>query len=304
MSKFNPSAFLAVFIFLAACNSSTSPGGGPAKPKPKTTPPDLPHMWVPDSLSIANEQNYIAYPALLLGMDLNNKSETDSIYFSREEFIGMIDTFAKAGCIEYVDVYFAAFGKAGTYGVPSNDWEDRLVPLFKPVLNKCGGGDTTYYLLPENGAGFDPQADHIPYSVVSGWLSNYNSAKLARLNALINRADRANHQDMNMANPVSNTLHVAYKLTDLQELDTEINYQKTLGDTITGFKIFMSSFNPRGSGQRAFANRIYPQFEFTMGDDHQVFRIDPRGRTTQAPRWKDQPRGLDNGQMCPPTCTP
>lgn len=307
--RINPSVLFAIIVFaFAACNLSSSPGNssGQAAAQPHTSLPNLPHMWVPDALSSANEYNY-QFLASLLRLDLGKgRDETDSIYYPADEFIGMIDEFSKDSCNRYVDVYFAAFGKYGTPYVPSKLLEGTLTPLFATV-DTCKK-QTKFYLLPEGAAGFNTSF-RVPDTVASKWINNYITTKLRRLNPLLDTTDGDNRSP-DSGELVSNTRHIIYWLSDFRELKDEVHYQDSLGNQISGFKLFFSSFNPLGNGLHPHANRLYVQLEFTTDKDsaHQVFHINPAGRGQQQPHQYYggyvHPKAFDNGQMCPPTCTP
>jgi hypothetical protein len=289
-----------VVLGLAACNSQGNTPDGATQDNPTAKPP-LPHMWVGDSLSIADEANY-HFLAGLLAYDLSTP-ETDSIYYTSNEFIGMIDTFALNPCIEYVVAYPAAFGSSGA----PND--NKLTVLFQPI-DTCGGLEN-YYLLPENASSFVPGDCLQPSATATAMINNYKTLKLnARLNAIVNAKDLVNHEGRNPSLPATNTRHVIYLMEFLKELKGEISYQLTLDPThpISGFRMFFSSKNPNGTGQNAYDDRLYMLYEFTKDytvGKHEVFRINPAGRAVpKSVAHFSLKGGYDNGQLCPPTCNP
>ena len=267
-----------IVLGLAACNSQGNTPNGAAQDNPAVKPL-LPHMWVGDSLSTANENNF-HFLAGLLAYDLST-TETDSIYYPTKEFIGMIDTFALNPCVKYVVAYPAAFPGSGA----PNGQNNQLTVLFRPV-DTCGGA-ATYYLLPENAASFVPGDCLRTGPAAKAMLDNYTNIKLnARLNGVVNAKDKANHVNHDLTLPATNTGHLIYLMKYLQELKGEINYQKTLdaNHPISGFRMFFATKNPYALGQVAYDTRLYMLYEFTKDDaagNHIVFRIDTAGRTIQ-----------------------
>lgn len=290
--------FALVVMGIFGCSQGDKPNAAPQDNL--TAKPALPHMWVGDSLSTADENNY-HFLAGLLAYDLTTP-ETDSIFYPVNEFIGMIDTFGTNPCIKYVDAFPAAFGSSGA----PNGQNNHLTVLFQPI-DTCGN-PTNYYLLPENAPSFDPPTSLQTSINAAAMIANYTTLKLnARLNAIVNPKDPVNHDGEHPALPATNTKHVIYLMKYLQELKGEISYQNGLSPTnpISGFKLFFSSKNPNGP---SYDDRLYMLYELTKDDlkgNHNVFRIDTAGRVMQesAPFFSLK-RGTDNGQMCPPTCTP
>jgi hypothetical protein len=299
--------FLLITLAFTACNPSPVSTVRVTADADSTKYP-RPHMWVCDSTSISNETNY-QYLADILSSSMG-KDETDSIYYSAAEFTGMIDYFKTISGIQYMDVYPAAFGASGSPSVPSAALSGKLTLLFVPVDKGYVGKG--YFLLPEGAAAFDPKTCQIADLTAIQWINNFSTTKLPLLKPLLNPKDPANFPDGVMTNPgaLSNTVHLWYYFSDIVELENEKIYQDTANHNRTdGFKVFFSSF-PAKTGQNSYGNRLYVQYEFTrdIGGNHQVYYIDTTTdfglRPTQKPHYRLNPKGFDNGQMCPPTCTP
>lgn len=304
-------ALVAVGIF--ACNQGEKPKANNTFPCSMQTP-KRPHMWVDYRIGQSNETTGLHYAGFLTS--LIGKPETDSFYYSVAEFKGMIDYFGTLSNMQYVDVYLVV--DTGTLNF-----------LYAPVY---GNNQTLYFRLPENATSFDPVGDLIDPTLAQTWKTNYANTVEKYLNSTLDTSDPGNYLDCkNVGNPkyLLNTGHTAYFYSYWQELETELSYQACAHhDTITGFKVFLSvqPYKAKG-GQLVYSNRLFPLIEFTrdVNNNHQEFYIDTTDgfyganpRPIQTPIWPgtasstcpttflmvDAIKSGDNGQMCPPTCTP
>jgi hypothetical protein len=291
-----------IVIVITACNNQKggSSGEDATRTRDEKTLADpakhpVPHMWVDYHISQQHEDNF----RKLIGVVINS-DETDSAYYTKGEFMGMLDHFSNdLPNIKYVEAFIA--------DSPSG----KLTILFSPI-DSTDNLPKGYFALPQGVLTFSATSDLVPDNIAKIWKDNYAANQLKDLSMRVDPADGSNFPGgmVGAPNQRSNTLHIRYPLPDMSELQKEINYQSILGNDVSGFKMFFSAYPLR---KGTLHDRVYVQYEFCKDDDaknHNVFYIDTTTGFGQRPNlkisynWEDKLKGVDNGQMCPPTCTP
>jgi len=312
------SLFTLILIGFAACKSADKPSeatandsthaiAGVLKCPVDSSLPYVPHMWVKSSIAAQNEALY-GYLANILATQLSSGTETDSFYFPIAEFRGMIDYFKNINNLQFAYISLITYGSGAPSYVPAN-LNGKLGFLFTPFT---GPTTKSYYLLPENAASFDPVNYQLPAATAGAWITNYGRA-IKILDPLLDSLDPGNYPNGLIGGDpatISNTMQVSYYVSDLVELEKEIDYQATLHNTVNGVKAFFSAFPLQAEGTKnAYGNRLYVQFEFTTDitpASHTVFYIDKTSnfckRIRQKPHYVLNTLGFDNGSLCPPSC--
>ena len=286
-------------------------------------PPDdptkhpVPHMHVGHTVSVQEETNFKRF-SKILSTHIGNQPETESFYYDTAAFMGMGRAMQGMGNAMYLEVFLAVYGAAGSSPYVPAGWDNKLTFLYAPT--DASGNQLGYYTLPDNATTFSLVNNKIPDDVAKSWMTIYDTTVVRWLLKYLDLGDTYNYVDNNTGYAPTNTLKIKYYLSDFDELRDEMDYQASEHkDTITGFKAFFAALPEKaGGGNGTLSNRLKVEFEFTQRDKR-LFFIDttpgfPRrpvqrphfplvkkGITT--PAWFSV-RGLNNGQLCPPTCNP
>jgi hypothetical protein len=303
-----------ILTSIIACNPNEKPEVQAAD-NPGQHP--VPHMYVADTTSTKLEGNF--FPMAQLLSTTYNIQETDSIWYGKGGIGAMVDSADSITNAVFMDVFPAQYDDAATDSYVPPGMSGKLTFLYAPTDKN--GNQLKYFQLREGATAFSMTAGTVPSGIATIWINLYKTKAMQVLNRWLDTSDSYNYlnYDMSSVNSLSNTVHICYFLGDMEELKTEIGYQASLGDTISGIKAFFAALpkQPKGN-QGAYSNRLLSEFEFTqdIGNLHKEFYMDttpnfknrprqtPRFATKKNPFIKFHTFGLDNGQLCPPTCNP
>jgi len=274
----------------------------------------IPHMYVKSTVSQEEEGNFTRFANEI---NKHYPNQLPSYYCDTAAFMGMGRSFQSLHDALYLEVFLGVYGAANSPNVPAG-YENKLMLIYAPA--DVTGVPMGYYTLPDNALRFDLTANKLPDEVAQTWMTNYQNTVVQWLNPYLDKNDAANYPGRNTTLPLTNTLRIKYLLTDFDELRQEIDYQATEhNDFITGFRAFFAALpeNTAG-GNDVMSNRLKVQFEFIQRDKR-IFYIDTTAGFAQRPPQNPHfpgphirgaiakmhhSRGLDNGELCPPSCNP
>jgi len=304
---------LAMLIAAAGCQSgSTSNSAKPADTA--TTPPPLPHMFVPMATTQTVEAQFrsnYAMPTTQAGSPL-----ADSVFYSAAEFTQMVDYFTNTlSRVEYVDVHLAVVDPNDSIGQHNPTLANKMIYIFETI--DSSNSAIHLFIVPQNGT-FGSNCE-IGATHAQACETYYSNTVVRRFIKLLDPADTYNYPGY-VINPktFSNTTYARYVLLEFQELTKEIAYQaNTNSITISGLLHFFATLPATAAAgtNGALSNRLESDLEFTQDVNgvHQIFYLE------STPDFKNrQPQSslfllkgkvlpivqmmLDNGPLCPPSC--
>jgi hypothetical protein len=319
LPKWAPPLWLFLGLIIGSCNNNSKRADNAYNCVPTQTYPGLPHMYVDTATSFMQERNYTNRFDGILASHLTSGKETDSMYYDTTAFLHMVDAFMDLPNADMLQVVIAMYNGAGPGKkyIPAGA-DSQLVLLYSPVdtkENRLG-----YFLLTDSASSFNILDNHIPDDVASDWINTYNSFADKWLNSFLDPHDNWNYKGWDSTGTLMNTQEVIYGLSEFVELRKEVAYQTSQNSlTIVGFKAFFANYPEQTKhGDGLISNRLKVNFEFVQqgGSDFYLENSpDFHCRNLQASYFKDtktpylgpkwaQKMGLDNGNLCPPTCNP
>jgi hypothetical protein len=208
------------------------------------------------------------------------KFDACHLFFSSNDFIGMMTHFFDVLSAEGVRVYIATYSGEGEESVPKHHGE-LLTLIFSPTSNANMPQDigVYYHIIPNEK--FDNTQSQLNKKTANDWVLNYQRKKLLVLNATVNEP------------AVGDTKSLHFTKKQLKELIAEIECQGA-----TGIKTYFASINPEYEPDADFKKRLVLQFVLTMriGAEETEFSIEDRDGFPQRP----QSGEFDTGNPCPP----
>jgi len=216
------------------------------------------------------------------------------INYSANDIISMINYFASAAQLgaTAIRIYLACYGDVGSPGLPDEGLANQFTFIFAPATyyqNADPAQDSAidigkYYNIPP-GDSFNPKDSNITPQIFQAWTQNWQVLHLPRLP--IDHTPINSNDPNGMPNPrYSETKCIFYKMTDMQDLVTEIYCQNAYG-----IRISLTSYPNSGKHPK----RLTTQFKLTDSFDR------PLNYDISCRQKKDNfHSSFDTGMPCPP----